>query len=176
MKRLLMAMLAFVLPGCSAVEVGQYRDQGPALDLSRYFDGRVQAWGMFQDRSGEVVRRFQVTIDGRWEGDTGVLDERFVYDDGSTGRRVWTLKRVAPDRYVGSADDVIGEAMGETAGNAFHWRYTLRLPVGERTYDMHMDDWMWLIDEDTLVNRTSMRKFGIEFGQVTLFFRRGGAG
>ena len=32
------------------------------------------------------------------------------------------------------------------------------------------------MDEDTLINRTAMSKFGVEVGLVTLFFRRQGAG
>jgi len=28
------------------------------------------------------------------------------------------------------------------------------------------------MDEDTLINRSSMLKLGVELGQVTLFFRR----
>lgn len=35
---------------------------------------------------------------------------------------------------------------------------------------------MYLMDEDTLINRTSMSKFGVDVGQVTLFFRRQGTG
>jgi hypothetical protein len=37
---------------------------------------------------------------------------------------------------------------------------------------MQFDDWMFLIDRCTMMNRASMRKFGVEFGQVTLTFRR----
>jgi hypothetical protein len=37
---------------------------------------------------------------------------------------------------------------------------------------MKMDDWMFLMDENTLVNRTQMSKFGIDLGEVTLFFKR----
>jgi hypothetical protein len=37
-----------------------------------------------------------------------------------------------------------------------------------------MDDWMYLIDENTMVNRAKMSKFGFEVGEVTLFFRRRG--
>ena len=66
----------------------------------------------------------------------------------------------------------MGQATGEVAGNALHWRYTLRVPVDGREVDLDMDDWMYLIDPQTLVNRTSMRKWGVEVGQVTLFFRK----
>jgi hypothetical protein len=32
---------------------------------------------------------------------------------------------------------------------------------------MQFDDWMFLIDRCTMINRASMRKFGFELGQVT---------
>jgi len=53
-----------------------------------------------------------------------------------------------------------------------NWNYTLLLPVDGKVYEMQMDDWMFLIDAQTMINRTSMRKFGIEVGQVSLFFRK----
>jgi hypothetical protein len=37
---------------------------------------------------------------------------------------------------------------------------------------MDMDDWMYLIDERTLLNRTTMSKFGFPLGEVTLSFRK----
>ena len=67
---------------------------------------------------------------------------------------------------------MVGEAVGELAGNALRWQYQLNLPVDDTTYVVTFDDWMYLMDEDTLINRSSMLKFGVELGQVTLFFRR----
>jgi hypothetical protein len=99
------------------------------------------------------------------------LDERFRYDDGETQTRVWTLVRQSDNSWRGRAGDVIGEAIGQTAGNALHWNYTL-LPVDDKQYEVQMDDWMYQMDERTLINRTSMSKFGVEVGQVTLFFRK----
>src|SRR5512147_160223 len=90
--RLLAAVGAVLLiAGCAAPGVEQYRAEKPALDLKTYLSGQLDAWGMFQSRSGEVKRRFHVVIDARWDGDTGVLDESFRWADGATSRRVWTL-------------------------------------------------------------------------------------
>ena len=109
------------------------RRRATALSLRDYFNGRVRRHGMFQDRAGKVVKRFTVTMDCRWNGDTGVLDEAFRYSDGSTQRRVWTLRALGDGRFTGTADDVVGTAEGEQRGNAFHWNYTLRQPVGDKT-------------------------------------------
>ncbi len=170
-RRLLAAFAAFALAGCASVDVADYRAERPVLDLARYFNGTVDGWGMFQDRSGRVVKRFRVRIDATWEGNAGTLDEHFEYSDGTTERRVWKLVRDG-DRYTGTAGDVVGTAEGAAAGNALHWRYVLALAVDGRTWHVDMDDWMFLVDETTLLNRTTMSKLGVKVGEVTLSFRK----
>ena len=81
------------------------------LDLAQYFNGTVDGWGMFQDRSGKVVKRFYVRIDAKWDGNKGTLDEHFEYTDGEKQNRVWTLVKDG-DRYTGTAADVVGTAAG----------------------------------------------------------------
>ena len=172
----LLVALVLSVASCSSVDVARYADQQPALNLERFFSQPVKAWGMFQKRNGEVAKRFEVNIVSRHEGNNLILDERFVYSDGTRQRRVWTLTPEGQGRWSGRADDVVGVADGQVAGNTLHWRYRLNLPVDDSTYEMSMDDWMYLMDEDTLINRTSMSKFGVEVGQVTLFFRRQSGG
>ncbi len=104
MKRILtlgLALLMLILAGCST-EVTEYRQQQPALDIFHYFQGRTEAWGMVQDRSGKQLRRFHVEIDGDVVGDTLTLHERFVYDDGEKQQRVWRIRRTGDNRYQGT--------------------------------------------------------------------------
>lgn len=170
MRVILICCLAFVLLGCAGPQVRDYAQEQPALELSDYFNGELQAWGMFQNRSGEVVKRFHVAMSGTWDGDVGVLDEHFTYSDGTTERRVWTLRKQPDGSWRGTADDVVGEAIGHVAGNALHWRYKLRLKVDDSTYVVDFDDWMFLIDDQVMLNRARMSKWGIDLGQVTLSF------
>ena len=173
-RHVLLALLAgsAVLAGCASPQVSDYAQQRPKLELDRYFNGRIRAHGIFQKRGGEVVRRFTVVMDCHWEGNQGVLDEAFSYSDGSTQRRVWRLTKHADGRYTGRADDVVGEAQGQTSGNAFRWNYTLRLPVDGKEYDVQFDDWMFLVDERVMLNRATMSKFGITLGEVLLSFTK----
>lgn len=171
LKTMLVAV-AVMLAGCGSVPVEQYRNERPALDLQQYFNGTVDAWGIFQDRSGKVVKRFTVRIDARWSGDTGTLDERFEYSDGTTSRRVWTLQRLDQHHFRGTADDVVGEARGELQGNALRWQYVLKLDVDGRSWEVEFDDWMYLMDEQVMLNRSVMSKFGVRLGEVILTFRK----
>jgi len=174
MKRLksLLSGLSLLLAGCGTVPVEQYRDERPAMDLRRYFDGTVDAWGMFQDRSGKVVKRFYVKIDAQWNGDTGILDEHFEYADGTRSRRVWTITRLDDHRYRGTADDVVGEARGEAYGNALRWQYVLKLEIDGKTWEVDFDDWMYMVDDQVMLNRSVMSKFGFRLGEVILSFRK----
>lgn len=173
MKTLLTGLLLALLTcGCASPDVQHYKAQQPVLDLVRYFTGTTDAWGMFQRRNGEVAKRFHVLITGTSVDGKLTLDEQFRYDDGSSQRRVWHLTQSPDGRWRGRADDVKGEADGELAGNALRWQYTLLLPVEGSIYEMQFDDWMFLMDECTMINRAAMSKFGFELGQVTLTFRR----
>ena len=172
MKSLFAAVFCLGLTACAGGGVSQYQAEKPVLDIRQYLNGRLQAWGMFQGRDGRVEKRFQVVIDAAWQGDVGTLDEHFTWSDGSTSRRVWTLTRQADGSYRGRADDVVGEAVGELAGNALRWRYVLTLPVGDKTYHVDFDDWMFLIDDKVMLNRSTMSKWGFHLGEVTLSFSK----
>lgn len=161
-----------LITGCASPDIADYRGEKPVLDLRTYFNGTVDAWGVFTDRSGKVVKRFTVVMECTWKGDEGVLDEAFTYSDGTTQRRVWRVRKGPDGRYTGTADDVVGEAQGQARGNALRWRYTLALPVDGRVWHVDFDDWMYLMSEKVLLNRATMSKFGITLGEVTLSFTK----
>lgn len=170
-RRLLLTTL--VLSGCASAPVPEdYAAEKPVLDLKTYFNGPLTAHGLFTDRAGKVKRRFVVKLVGRWQGGVGTLEEDFSYSDGKTERRVWTITALGDGRYRGTAADVVGEAVGEARGNALRWSYTLRLPVDGTTYDVQLDDWMYLMDGKVMLNKARMSKFGFHLGDVTLSFHK----
>jgi hypothetical protein len=163
-----------LLLACAGPSVQQYGNEKPTLDMSEYFSGTIDAYGIFTDRSGEVKKRFTVLIKADWKvvdgKKVGTLDESFEYSDGSKQKRVWTLIEQAPGKYIGKADDVVGDAQGELAGNALNWTYTLALPVDGTIYHVQFNDWMYLINSKVMLNKAKMSKFGFDLGEVTLSF------
>ena len=171
MKKIIALFVSITfLTACSSVGVNDYKGEKPTLVLEDYLNGDLEAQGMFQDRSGKVVKRFYVKMKASWVGNVGTLDEDFIYSDGTKGKRVWTVTKTGENKYKGTASDVIGEATGEVQGNAFRWFYTLDLPVGDKSYHVHFDDWMYLMDDKIMLNKSKMSKFGFYLGEVTLAF------
>jgi hypothetical protein len=150
---------------------------GPELELQEFFDGRLTAHGQFQDIFGTVRRSFVVEIAGDWDGQRLILTEDFVYEDGATEQRVWTLVPTGPETWQGTAPGVDGVATGVEDGNRFNWRYTIDLPIPAadgtvETLRVSFDDWMWQMSDDRLYNRAYMQRAGIDIGDVSIWFER----
>ncbi len=158
------------LTGCSGVELAQYQDNQPKLSLFSYFEGNTLGWGIVQNRSGELTRQFVVDIRGTVANDTLTLEEDFVWSDGEKSTRVWTIQKDGNHKLSGSAGDVVGTAAGEVYGNVLNWNYYLNLTIDDNTWKVYMDDWMFLQQDNVLINRTSMSKFGIHLADITITF------
>ncbi len=146
----------------------------PKLVLEDYFQGRSRAWGIFEDRFGNLRRQFVVDVQGTWDpaSRTLTLVEDFVYSDGERQQRIWRIEKLGENRYRGTAGDVIGTAEGVTSGNALFWEYDMDLKVGDSLWRVRFSDWMWLQPHGALINRARVKRWGIEIGTVTIFFQR----
>jgi len=148
----------------------------PALDLRRYFNGEIKAVGVYFDFAGRARRQFHIDVTGSWQGNEGTLTEFFTFDDGSVNRRLWTIKvedsPENPGYFTGSAPDVVGIASGVQRGNAARMHYVLRIARGKKSFDVTMDDRLYLLDDKRMINRARMKKFGIKVGELAIAFEK----
>ena len=171
-----------VLLACAALTFLVACEARPSLDdpklsqaefnLEEFFEGRTVAKGQFQDILGKVRRRFHVEIDGTWDGETLTLVEDFVYEDGSTEQRIWTLRKTGAQTWEGTAPGVIGIAKGEERGDTFNWVYEIDLPVPDGTMKVTFDDWMWLLSDKRVLNKAYMQRYGVDIGEVIIYFEK----
>ena len=165
----LIAPLLLLLTACASVSVDDYRDMQPPLVLEEFFQGELTAHGVIKNRGGRVIRTFNAGIKAWWEEDgVGVLDEDFLFDDGEQQRRVWRLDPQGDGSYIGTAGDVVGQGDLRVAGNSAFLDYVLRIPYGDGTVDVRVDDRMYLVAPDILVNESEMSKFGVRVGSILL--------
>ena len=172
--RIKLLFMLMLLAGCATTLDGA-RDveQQPQFDLFTFFNGNVKAWGIVQDRDGEVVQRFEVDIDGSVSGNTLTLDETFRYGLGEgVKERVWTITQNEDGNYTGGAGDILGPASGWSYGNAFRWTYSMDLPVGEKIYRVSFEDWFFALDDTRILNRSYIQKYGMDVAEVTIYMER----
>jgi hypothetical protein len=169
-------MFSFGLSGCSSVQPKDYATETPKLSIETFFNGTLDVHGMVHDRSGKVLRRFTMVMNASWNGSVGTLNEELQWSDGEKESKTWTLTKIADGKYEGTMGDVVGKALNEVSGNTFQMLYVVKVPIGtgadKKTYEFDVEDWMHMIDEKTLLSRTTMTKFGVRVANVTVSYRK----
>lgn len=161
-------LIVFGLSSCSQLHVSVYKDNKPTLILEEFFQGQLTASGILKNRKGQVTRFFNVDITATWQGDVGTLVEDFVFDDGEIQQRIWTLTKLNDTTYQAHAGDVKAPTLIHVSGNSMFMTYVLIVPYKDSTLDITIDDRMYLVNKKTLINESSMTKFGIDVGEINL--------
>ena len=162
-----------MLSACAGPTAEDYAANKPALDIRDFTKGDVEAWGMFFDNAGKADPTFHANLHGAWQGNTGTLKEHFDYSDGRKQDRMWTFTFTDDHHFTGTAPDVVGIAAGEQYGNAIHMDYVLTIVDKDgASHDMTMNDWIYRMDDKTVINRNEVSKFGIKVGELVITFRK----
>lgn len=157
-----------LLGGCGTASIEDYRDRSPAFMPEDFFNGALTAHGVVKDYSGSAIRHFNADIIACWSEGVGTLNEFFTFDDGEQQTRIWTLTPSGDRTYIGTAGDVIGDGSARWEGNAMFLDYTLRIALEDSSIDVHIDDRMYRIGENVVVNESRMRKWGVGVGEILL--------
>jgi hypothetical protein len=149
-----------------------YAVHGPSLDPRRDLSGPILCEGVVYGPTGRVVSRFVADMEGRWDGSSGVLTESFRYDSGATDRREWRFTLGNDGTLRAEADDVVGVGLGRALGSALCLRYRLRLQDDAGGHVLDVIDWMYRLENGTIINRSQFRKFGIKVAELVATLRR----
>jgi len=166
-KMLFVSGLMLMLTSCSTTSINDYASNQPALAPQTFLNGPLTAHGVLKDRSGKVTRYFNASINAYWKDGVGTLEEKFIFDDGEIQFRNWTLTPTA-DGYAATAGDVIGAGKAQVSGNAMRVNYVLEINYKGSPLQLQVDDWMWQVDSKTLLNESTLRKWGFKVGSIQL--------
>ena len=149
-----------------------FKGTKPIINIEKYFEGPVKAWGLLQDRKGKVTRQFRADMFGKFQNNILTLEEEFFWTDGEKQKRVWKIKKIDEHNYIGTAPDVVGEAKGFSYGSAFKFEYDLMIPIKGKDIKISFDDWIFKQDDKIAINRATLKKFGFKVGELTVFFKK----
>jgi len=149
-----------------------FKNTEPVLKIEEYFEGKVEAWGILQDRKGKVTRQFKADINGKFEKNILTLEEDFYWKDGENQKRIWEIEKIDDHNYLGTATDVVGKAKGASYGSAFRFEYDLIIPFKGKNIKISFDDWIFKQDDKIAINRATLTKFGFKVGELTVVFQK----
>lgn len=155
----------------AAQDPAEYRGKGPDFDLRKHLSGPLSCEGVIFGPTGRVTSRFVADMQGTWDGSTGTLAEVFRYDSGTIQHRAWTLSLGSNGQITATAADVEGNGEGRVEGSGVLLRYRIRLTPEAGGHVLDVTDWMYLLDNGTIINRSQFRKFGIKVAELVATMR-----
>ena len=144
---------------------------GPAFDPRQHLNGPILCEGVIYGPFGHVTSRFVARFEGRWEGNRGTLTEHFRYDSGETQDREWHLSLGNDGTMQASASDLVGAGQGVVSGPTVQMTYNLRLPDKAGGHVLKVNDWMYLTENGTIMNRSQFRKYGLKVAELVATMR-----
>jgi hypothetical protein len=157
--------------GFTAQRPKDYVNGQPQFDLRHHLNGAIACEGVIYGPLGRVTSRFVGDFDAHWSGNTGVMKERFQYDNGDVQDREWHLQIGNDGQIKANAPDVVGEGSGWQCGSSAQLKYRIRLPATSGGYELDTVDWMYLTPNGTVVNRSQFRKYGIKVAELVATMR-----
>lgn len=157
--------------GFSGQGPDDYTANQPDFDIRKHLNGPIACEGVIFGPTGRVTSRFVAEFDASWNGDTGRMTERFRYDSGATQDREWRLTLGEDGAIRAEADDLVGAGTGRQAGSSISLAYRIRLPESAGGHVLDVVDWMYLLENGTIMNRSQFRKFGIKVAELVATMR-----
>ena len=148
-----------------------YLDTGPKFDVKKNLGGKMVSDGVVYGPTGRVVTRFVAEMVGEWDGNTGTLAEYFQYAGGGGIDRKWYLIVQDDENFTATAEDIVGVAVGRVSGSTVQLKYKLRLADDAGGHVLDVVDWLYLMENGTIVNRSQMRKFGVKVAELVASIR-----
>src|SRR3954454_948767 len=138
--------------------IEDFRETRPEFLPEEFFLGKLEGWAVFESLVGGLQQRATISAVGEWDiaSQAVAFTETYTFDDGHTDTLNWTIRKVADGKYTGRESLLDGQADGEQAGCAFHWKYTRDVPQADGTKTkLNFDDWFYCIDERACIVRGS---------------------
>lgn len=144
---------------------------GPPFDPVRFFTGHVTSWGVLETPFGAPSSVVLTDCVGRADGPDGLnMTQTLRVGDDPPQTRVWHMRRIAPGQFEATANDMVGTSNGQASGRAFHWRWTLALQPGNSVKNVTMEQWWYLQDDGSMMNRTLIGKASVIVAEVSEHF------
>lgn len=153
-------------------KISQFKSDSKIFDIRKVLEGNMVAEGMVYGISGRLSSTFTAQFLGNWANNEGSFIENFQFSTGKNQIRKWNLIIDSNGKIIGTADDIIGKAVGQQYGSAVMLSYKLKLSEDLGGHVIKVIDWMHLLENDTIFNRSEFRKFGFKVGELVATFRK----
>ena len=149
-----------------------YYKKLPALSMESYFSNKVTALGyMTFFYPYKTIKDIKIVFSGKFHDNTLTLKEDYT-DNDSKVLRVWSFKKKSNSCYIGKESNVTGTIKVSIYGNKLNMKYKFKTNYKKIYFNVNVKDSMYLVDKETLINKTIISKYGITLAESFLVYKK----
>ena len=144
----------------------------PRFIFEDFFAGKVIAKGhMIYRFPNKKINNINAVFKGIYKNRTLYLKEEY-FEEKNKSVRNWEFSKHSNSSYSGIANNVIGNICVTVKENNLEMHYLFKTYYKSFSINLEVKDSMFMLEDNNIVNTTSISKFGINIAKAILLYTK----
>ena len=143
------------------------------LNFEKFFSGKVIANGcmiFFYPKRRKID--LKVEFSGSFKNKSLTLEESYYENNIKTSIRNWYFKKISDNKYIGNEKNIVHPFKLIIKNNSLEMNYKFKTQFKSFSFSVNVNDHMYLIKKNTIINRTNISKFHIPIAETLLLYTK----
>ena len=143
------------------------------LNFEKFFTGKVLANGyMVFFYPIKRIKKVKVLFSGSIKNNILALEESYYEDNIKTSTRNWYFEKLSNHEYIVSEKNIIHPFKLIIKNNSLEMNYKFKTQFKNFKFNVRVNDQMYLIKKNTIINRTIVSKFYVPVAETLLLYTK----
>lgn len=143
------------------------------LNFEKFFTGKVVAEGyMIFFYPKRRKKNLKVLFSGTFKKNTLALEENYFENNLKTNTRNWYFEKQSDDSYIGNEKNILHPFKIIIETNSLEMKYKFKTQFKSFNFNVNVEDQMYLIRKNTIINKTKVSKFNIPIAESFLLYTK----
>ena len=144
----------------------------PVLSFENYFSSDVTALRyMTLFFPIKRIKDLKILFSGKFSKGNLVLKEKYQ-DNNTKVLRIWSFKKTSNNNYIGKENNVKGDIIVSVNENKLNMHYKFKTNYKKFFFSINVQDSMYLVDKNKLINKTVISKYGLRIAESFLVYKK----
>lgn len=142
------------------------------FEFEKFFSGKVVAKGyMCYFYPKKKIKKLKVSFTGSFKNKKLKLIEEYFEDDLKTLRE-WHFEKVSKSQFIGNGENILNAFRLHIKNDLFEMRYKFKTQYKNFSFNVYVEDKMYVINQNTIINYTKISKLFIPIAQTQLLYKK----
>ncbi|MAH88621.1 MAG: hypothetical protein CMJ06_01005 [Pelagibacterales bacterium] len=143
------------------------------LNFEKFFTGKVEANGyMIFFYPKKRKKDVKVLFSGNFKNNSLILLEKYYENNIKASSRKWHFQKFSDDHFIGNEKNIVSPFKLIIKNNSLEMNYKFKTQFKNFSFNVYVEDQMYLINKNTIINKTRISKCHITIAETLLLYKK----